>query len=49
MLELPNCEKDSLKSFINILKAYGLYQQGESSRLETKVIAYQPKQGRHHI
>jgi len=23
-LKLPNCEKDSLKSFINILKAYGL-------------------------
>jgi hypothetical protein len=49
MLELPNCEKVSLKSFINILKAYGLYQQGESYRLETKVVAYQAKQGRHHI
>jgi hypothetical protein len=42
MSQLPNCEKDYLKSFINILKAYGLDQQKESnigvvesSRLET--------------
>jgi len=26
MSKLPNCEKDSLKSFINILKAHGLDQ-----------------------
>jgi hypothetical protein len=31
MLELPNCDKESLKSFINILKAYGLDQQRESN------------------
>jgi len=24
MSKLPNCDKDNLKSFINILKAYGL-------------------------
>jgi hypothetical protein len=54
MLEFPNCEKDSLKFFINILRSYGLDQQWESnirileiSRLKTKVLAYQPKQGGH--
>jgi hypothetical protein len=31
ILELPSCEKDSLKSFINILKAYGLDQQRPSN------------------
>jgi hypothetical protein len=52
--ELPNCEKDSLKSFINILKAYGLDQQRENNigvvesfKLETKVLAYQLEQGGH--
>jgi hypothetical protein len=54
MSKLPNCEKDSLKSFINILRAYGLDQQRESnigvvknSRSEIKILAYQPKQGGH--
>jgi hypothetical protein len=54
MSKLPNCEKYSLKYFINILKAYGLDQQRESnrgvvetSRLETKVLTYQPEQGGH--
>jgi hypothetical protein len=49
MLELPNCERDSLKSFINILRAYGLDQQKESNirivnsfRLEIEILAYQP-------
>jgi hypothetical protein len=52
MLELPNCERDSLKFFINILRTYGLNQQRESKigvienfRLETKVLTYQPEQG----
>jgi hypothetical protein len=31
MLELPNCERDSLKSFINILRAYGQDQQRENN------------------
>jgi hypothetical protein len=31
MSKLPNCEKDSLKSFINILKSYGLDQQRASN------------------
>jgi hypothetical protein len=47
MLELPNHERDSLNSFINILKAYGLDQQGKSSKSEIEVLAYQPKQGGH--
>jgi hypothetical protein len=54
MLEFPNCERDSLKSFINILRAYRLNQQRESNigviksfRLETKNLAYQPEQGGH--
>jgi len=47
MSELQNCEGDSLKYFVNILKAYGLDQQGESSRLETENLTYQPKQGGH--
>jgi len=29
-LKLPNCEKGSLKSFINILKAYGLDSKGSN-------------------
>jgi hypothetical protein len=52
MLKLPNCERVSLKFFINVLKTYGLDQQRESKigviesfRLETKVFAYQPEQG----
>ncbi len=47
MWELPNYKKDSLKSFINILKAYGLDQQRKSFRLQIEVLAYQPKQGGH--
>jgi hypothetical protein len=47
MLELTNCKRDNLKSFINILKACGLDWQGESSRSKIKVLAYQPKQGGH--
>jgi len=54
MSKLPNCERDNLKSFINILRAYGLNQQKEnnigvvkSSRSEKEVLTYQPKQGRH--
>jgi hypothetical protein len=31
MLELPNCERDSLRSFINKLKPYGLNQQKASN------------------
>ncbi len=52
MLELPNCERDSLKPFINILRTYGLDQQWESnigvvenSRLEIEVLAHQLEQG----
>jgi hypothetical protein len=52
MSKLPNCERDSLKSFISILRAYGLDQQKESnigvvenSKSKTKVLTYQPKQG----
>jgi hypothetical protein len=52
--KLPNCERNSLKSFINILKAYELNQQRESNikvvksfKLETKALAYHPKQGGH--
>jgi hypothetical protein len=54
MLEFPNSEKNSLKSFIKILKAYGLDQQRESnigvvesSRSKTEVITYQLEQGGH--
>jgi hypothetical protein len=54
MPEFPNCERNNLKSFINILKAYGLDQQRESnievvenSILETKVLAYQLEYGGH--
>ncbi len=43
-----------MKSFINILRTYGLDQQRESnirvvesSRLETEVLAYQLEQGGH--
>jgi hypothetical protein len=52
--KFSNYEKDSLKSFFNILKAYGLNKQRESnigvvkkSKSETKVLTYQPKQGGH--
>jgi len=54
MSELPNCKKDSLKSFINILRTYGMDWQRESnigvvknSRSKIEILAYQPKQGRH--
>jgi hypothetical protein len=54
MLELPNCEKDSLKSFINILKAYGFDHQKESNigiiksfKSKIKVLTYQLEQGGH--
>jgi hypothetical protein len=54
MLKFPNCERNSLKSFVNILRTYGLDQQRESnirvvesSKLETKVLTYQLEQGRH--
>ncbi len=54
MLKIPNCEKDKLKSFINVLRAYGLDQQNESNigvtksfKSKTKVLAYQPKLGGH--
>jgi hypothetical protein len=47
MSKLSNCERESLKSFINILKTYGLDQQRESNigvvenfRLKTKFLAY---------
>ncbi len=47
-------KKDFQKSFINILRAYGLDQEREinirvveSSRSKTKVLAYQLKQGGH--
>jgi hypothetical protein len=46
--------RDSLKSFINILRAYGLNQQHENnikvvenSISKIKVFTYQPKQGGH--
>ncbi len=54
MSKLPNCERDSLNSFINILRVYGLDQQKESKigvvqsfRSEIEVLTYQPKQGGH--
>jgi hypothetical protein len=54
MLKLPSCEKDSLKSFINILKASGLNQQRpnnigvvESCRSKTQVLTYQQEYKRH--
>jgi hypothetical protein len=54
MSKLSNCERDSLKSFINILKAYALDQQRESNigvvesfRSKTKKLAYQPEPGGH--
>jgi hypothetical protein len=53
MSKLPNFEIDSLKSFINIFKAYGLDQQRENnigvvenSRSKTEVLAYQLEQGK---
>jgi hypothetical protein len=54
MSKLPNCEKDSLKSFINILRSYGLDQQRVSNivvaknvRSETQVLTYHLEQGGH--
>jgi hypothetical protein len=54
MSEIPNYEKDSFKSFINILRAHGLNQQRESNigvvksfRSKTKILAYHPEQGGH--
>jgi hypothetical protein len=55
MLELPSCERNSIKYFINILRAYGLNHQRssniervESCRSKTQVVlANQRKQGRH--
>ncbi len=54
MSKLPNCERDSLNSFINILRVYGLDQQKEgkigvvqSFRSKIEVLTYQPKQGGH--
>jgi hypothetical protein len=54
MSKLPNCERDSLKSFIHILRAYGLDYQRESnigvvenSRSKIEILAYQSKQGGH--
>ncbi len=54
MLELPNCERDSLKFFINVLKAYGLDQQRESNirivksyKSKIDFLAYQREQGGH--
>jgi hypothetical protein len=51
MPKFPNWERDNLKSFIKILRAYGLNWQRESNigvvesyRLETKVLAYQLEQ-----
>jgi len=54
MSKLPSCEKDNLKSFTNILKAYGLDQQRPSNigvvkscRLKTQVLTYQQEYKRH--
>jgi hypothetical protein len=54
MSKLPNCEKDSLKPFINILRAYELDQQRENNigvvksfRLKIEILAYQLDQGGH--
>jgi hypothetical protein len=52
MLKLPICERTNLKSFIKVLRAYGLDQQRsnnieglvESTRLKTQVLANQQKQ-----
>jgi UDP-3-O-acyl-N-acetylglucosamine deacetylase len=51
MLELPICEKTSLKSFIKVLRTYGLDQQRPSnikrlknSRLKTQVLVDQQEQ-----
>ncbi len=54
MSKLPNCEKDSLKPFINILRAYELDQQREnkvgvvkSFKSKIEILTYQPQQGGH--
>jgi hypothetical protein len=51
MSKLPICEKVNLKSFIEVLKAYGLDQQRPSnieglknSKVETQVLVDQQKQ-----
>jgi len=49
MSKLPICERTNLKSFINVLRAYGLDQHKsnniegliKSSRLKTQVLANQ--------
>ncbi len=53
MSKLPNCERDSLKSFINILRAYELDHLKESNirvvksfRSKIKIILYQLEQGK---
>jgi hypothetical protein len=54
MSELPSCGRDSLKSFINILRSCGLHQQRASNigvtnsvRSETQILTYQLEQGGH--
>jgi L-asparaginase/Glu-tRNA(Gln) amidotransferase subunit D len=55
MSELPSCERNSFKSFINIWRAYGLGHQRssiiervESCRSKTQVVlTNQQEQGRH--
>ncbi len=55
MSKVPSCEKDNLKYFINILKAYGLNQQRlskieriEICRSKTQVVLVdQQEQGGH--
>jgi hypothetical protein len=49
MSKLPNCEKDSLKPFINILRAYELDQQRENNvgvvksfKSKIEILTYQP-------
>jgi hypothetical protein len=51
MVKLLICEKRSFKSFIKVLKAYGLHQQRPSntkglqnSRLKTQVLVVQQEQ-----
>jgi len=52
MSKLPNCERDSLKSFINIFRTYEFDHLKESNiglvegfRSKIKILAYQLKQG----
>ncbi len=51
MWKLPICERTNLKSFIKVLKTYGLNQKMPTnkkgvtnSRLETQVLVYQREQ-----